>query len=119
MKQFICINCPLGCMLSVDDSNLNNIVVTGNGCPRGKTYAVNEVTSPKRTVTTTVKVQGGTSPLVSVKTDTPIAKHLIFESLQQLKTVTVTAPITIGDVVLADVLGTGVNFVATKSVSAK
>ena len=51
MREFICINCPLGCQLKVDDSDLNNIIVTGNTCPRGKKYGIDEVLNPKRMVT--------------------------------------------------------------------
>lgn len=68
IREMICINCPMGCHLTVDDSDKNNIKVTGNTCPRGVTYAINEVTSPKRMVTGSVHVENGTIPMVSVKT---------------------------------------------------
>ncbi len=68
MKEMICICCPLGCRLSVDDSDKNEIKVSGNTCPRGKTYAVQEATQPKRVVTSTVKVVGGEINVASVKT---------------------------------------------------
>ena len=74
MKEMICINCPMGCHLTVDDSDKSNIKVTGNTCPRGVTYAVNEVTSPKRMVTGSVKVVGGDIPMCSVKTVEAIPK---------------------------------------------
>ena len=115
-KVMICINCPMGCRLTVDDSDKNNILVSGNTCPRGKTYAVNEVTSPKRMVTGSVRVSGGAIPMVSVKTREAIPKHLIFESLELLKQVTLTAPVAIGDVVVKDICGCGVDFIATKNV---
>lgn len=115
----ICINCPMGCRLTVDDNDKNNIKVTGNTCPRGVTYAVNEVTAPKRMVTGSVMVIGGTIPMVSVKTREAIPKGLIFESLEQLKHIKLNAPVHIGDVVIANVCGCGVDFVATKNVEAK
>lgn len=115
-KEMICINCPMGCRLTVDDSDKNNIIVSGNTCPRGKTYAVNEVTSPKRMVTGSVRVSGGTIAMVSVKTREAIPKQLIFESLDALKNVTLTAPVKIGDVVVENVCGCGVDFIATKNV---
>lgn len=117
-REMICINCPLGCRLSVDDSDKNNIVVSGNTCPRGKTYAINEITAPKRMVTGSVKVQGGTIPMASVKTRVAIPKELIFDSLALLKNVTLQAPVHIGDVAVHDICGCGVDFIVTKNVDA-
>lgn len=115
-REMICINCPMGCRLTVDDSDKSNIKVAGNTCPRGITYAVNEVTAPKRMVTGSVAVIGGTIPMVSVKTREAIPKGLIFDSLEQLKKVKLKAPVHIGDVVIANVCGCGVDFIATKNV---
>ena len=116
MRQMICINCPMGCHLTVDDSNRNNIKVTGNTCPRGATYAINEVTAPKRMVTGSVKVVGGRIPMVSVKTREAIPKELIFQSLELLKNAVLNAPVSIGDVVVKDICGTGVDFIVTKNI---
>lgn len=118
-REMICISCPMGCRLTVDDSDKNNIIVTGNTCPRGKTYAINEVTAPKRMVTGSVKVSGGTIPMVSVKTRDAIPKELIFQSLELLKQVTLKAPVSIGDIAVKDICGCGVDFVVTKNVEAK
>ena len=118
-KEMICINCPMGCRLTVDDSDKNNILVTGNTCPRGKTYAINEITAPKRMVTGSVRVSGGTIPMVSVKTREAIPKQLIVESLEVLKNVVLTAPVHIGDVAVKDVCGCGVDVIVTKNVEAK
>ncbi|MCM1289700.1 MAG: DUF1667 domain-containing protein [Corallococcus sp.] len=115
-REMICINCPIGCRLTVDDSDKNNIKVSGNTCPRGTTYAVNEVTSPKRMVTGSVRVTGGTIAMVSVKTREAIPKQFIFESLDLLKKVTLSAPVKIGDVVVSNICGCGVDFIATKNV---
>ena len=116
MKEMICICCPMGCHLTVDDSDKNNIKVSGNTCPRGATYAVNEVTAPKRMVTGSVKVVGGDVAMVSVKTRDAIPKQLIFDCLKQLQGVTLHAPVNIGDVVIADVCGCGIDVVATKNI---
>lgn len=116
VASLICISCPMGCRLTVDHTDKNNVIVTGNTCPRGAEYAKNEVTAPKRTVTASVRVVGGTIPRVSVKTNAPIPKQHIFDSLNLLKKVTLTAPIEIGDVVLKNVCGCGVDFVATKKI---
>ena len=117
-REMICINCPMGCRLTVEDSDVKNIKVSGNTCPRGVTYAVNEVTAPKRMVTGSVAVVGGVIPMVSVKTREAIPKELIFESLNQLKEIKLTAPVHIGDVVIANVCGCGVDFIATKNIEA-
>ena len=95
MKEFICISCPMGCHLSVDDTDKSNIIVTGNTCPRGKIYGINEVTRPKRMVTSSVKVTGGIDLVVSVKTKEAIDKNLIFDVLNELKNIEVKAPIKI------------------------
>ena len=113
MRELICINCPLGCHLNVDDNDMANIKVTGNTCPRGVTYATSEVTAPKRMVTSSVPVKGGKVARVSCKTSEPIPKEKIFASLVEIKKVKAVAPVAIGDVLLANVCGTGVNIVAT------
>lgn len=116
MKEMICICCPLGCRMTVDDSDLSNIKVTGNTCPRGKKYAEEEVTAPKRMVTSSVRVKGGRIAMASVKTAEAIPKERIFDALALLKDVEVPAPVREGDVIVPDILGLGVAFVATKSV---
>ena len=116
MKEFICICCPMGCHLSVDDSDKNNIIVTGNTCPRGAKYGHDEVVNPVRMVTSSVKVNNGIERVVSVKTSEAIPKGLIFDSLEELKKVSVNAPISIGDIVIKNVLNTGADFIATRNV---
>ena len=116
MREFICICCPLGCHLTVDDSDKNNIIVIGNTCPRGAKYGKDEVLNPTRMVTSSVKVTDGIERVVSVKTSEPIPKGLIFDSLKELKKVNMIAPVSIGDVVIKNVLNTGVDFIATRNV---
>ena len=112
MKELICITCPRGCHLSVDD-NLN---VTGNMCPRGAMYAKAELTHPTRMVTSSVTVISKTASRLPVKTKEPIPKELIFNVMEEISKVVVHAPIKIGDVVIKDVLGCGVDIVATKNI---
>ena len=114
MKELICINCPLGCHLSVDDKDVSNVKVTGNTCPRGVAYAVSEVTSPKRMVTSSVPVVGASVKRVSVKTSAPIPKNKIFDCLAEIKKLEAKAPVNIGDVLLANVCDTNVNVIATR-----
>lgn len=117
-KNLTCIGCPLGCQITVELENGEVISVTGNTCKRGDDYARKEVTSPTRIVTSTVKVSGGNAPTVSVKTKSDIPKDRIFDCAKALKEVMVQAPIAIGDVVLENVAGIGVDIVATKAVEA-
>ena len=114
-RELICIGCPMGCPLTVEMKGTEVVSVTGNTCPRGDAYARKEVTNPTRIVTSTVKVEGGKVDMVSVKTKEDIPKGKIFECVKALKGVTVKAPIHIGDVILKDVAGTGVDIVATKN----
>ena len=116
MKEFICISCPMGCHLSVDDSNKDDIKVTGNTCPRGKIYGINEVTAPKRMVTSNVFVDNGEFNVVSVKTKDAIPKELIFDVLNEISKIRLKAPVRIGDIVIKNVLNTNVDIVATKNV---
>ena len=112
MKELICITCPRGCHLQVDD-NLN---VTGNMCPRGALYAKAELTHPTRMVTSSVCVESKIESRLPVKTKEPIPKELIFPVMEEIEKITVKAPIDIGDVIIKDVLGTGVDIVATKNI---
>lgn len=112
-RELICIGCPLGCMLSVETKDAKVVSVAGNTCSRGKSYAEKEVTNPTRIVTSTVKVSGGERNLVSCKTKCDIPKEKIFEVMHALKEIVVEAPVKIGDVLVEDVAGTGVEIVAT------
>lgn len=115
--ELTCINCPLGCALTIASENGSVLSVTGNTCQRGEAYARAEITAPVRIVTTSVPVAGGSCPMVSVKTASAIPKDKIFDCISALKNVTATAPIAIGDVILQNVAGTGIDMVATRDVS--
>ena len=117
-RELICINCPLGCGLTVTIKDGEVEKVQGNTCPKGEAYGKKEVTNPTGIVTSIVKVTGGVLPVVSVKTASDIPKEKIMDCARVLKEVEVQAPVSIGDVVLEDVCGTGVPMIATKNVSA-
>ena len=114
--NLICIGCPLGCPLTVQMEGNEVKSVSGNTCPRGDAYAKKELTNPTRIVTSTVRVSGGKLAMVSVKTQSDIPKNKIFDCVKALKDVELTAPVKIGDIVLQNVAGTGVNVIATKNV---
>lgn len=112
MKELICIVCPRGCHLTIDDE----MNVTGNTCPRGKEYAINELTAPKRVITSTVVIESSLIKRLPVKTNGAIPKELIFDCMKVLDAVRVKAPVEIGEVVVKDVLGTGIDVVATRTI---
>ena len=103
----------MGCPLVVTMDGGEVVSVTGNTCKRGEIYGRKEVTNPTRIVTSTVRVSGGSIDMVSVKTKEDIPKGKIFDCVKALKTVEVAAPVHIGDVIMKDVAGTGVDVVAT------
>lgn len=115
-RELTCIGCPMGCALTVQLEGKEVVSVTGHTCKRGEDYAKKEVTNPTRIVTSSVVVTGGALAAVSVKTQYDIPKDKIFDCVKALKEVEVAAPVHIGDVVLADVAGTGVDVIATKNV---
>ncbi|MBQ6843116.1 MAG: DUF1667 domain-containing protein [Agathobacter sp.] len=117
-RDLICIGCPLGCPLTVTIENGEVTTVIGNTCPKGDAYARKEVTNPTRIVTSSVVVEGGVAQMVSCKTAADIPKGKIFDVTDALKDVVAKAPVAIGDVLLADAAGTGVDIVATKNVDA-
>lgn len=113
-KELICIGCPMGCRMAVTMEQGQVTEVSGNTCKRGEAYARKEVTNPTRIVTSTVRVEGGILPVVSVKTREDIPKGKIFDCVEALKELVVKAPVAIGEVLLADAAGTGVDIVATR-----
>lgn len=113
MKELICILCPNGCHLSVDETK--DFAVTGNACPRGAEYGKSECTHPTRVVTSTVRLSGGSYPRCPVKTDRPIPRELIFPVMAALDEITLVSPVRCGDIVMENVCGTGANIVATRS----
>ena len=115
VKEMICIGCPMGCNLTVKIDG-ENIEVSGNTCNNGVVYAKNEVTAPKRIVTSTVKVIDGKGERVSCKTFEAIPKGKIFDCMDEIRKCRVNAPIKIGDVLIHDVAGTGIDIVATKNI---
>lgn len=115
-RNLTCIGCPLGCALEVTMDKTTVVSITGNTCKRGADYAAKEVTHPTRIVTSTVCVRGGAIPMVSVKTENDIPKEKIMDIMKCINALTVDAPVHIGDVLLSDIAGCGVNLIATKEV---
>ncbi|WP_097027259.1 DUF1667 domain-containing protein [Clostridium peptidivorans] len=116
-RELTCIGCPIGCMLEVTLEDGIVVDVKGNTCLRGKTYAEKECTNPTRIVTSSVKVRNGEIDAVSIKTKSDIPKDKIMQCIEELRGVVLEAPVNIGDVILTNVAGTGVNVIATKGVA--
>jgi CxxC motif-containing protein len=112
-RNLTCIICPRGCSLEVTVEN-GKATVTGNACPKGEEYGINECLCPVRTVTSILRVANRCDTMVSVKTDKPVKKDDIFRVMEVLKKTEVNAPIQAGDVLLADVFGADI--IATKRV---
>ena len=112
-KKITCIICPRGCAMTAKLEN-GAVTVTGHTCPKGEEYAINECTNPVRTVTATVRVSNRCNTMVSVKTETPVAKDAMLSVMQTLRQITVQAPVHMGDVILENVCGAKI--VATKDV---
>ena len=115
-RELTCIGCPMGCMLTVSMENGEVVEVAGNTCPKGDIYARKEVVNPTRIVTSTVKITGGDKERVSVKTASDIPKSKIFDVMKVIDAASVAAPAHIGDVLISDVAGTGVDVIATRNV---
>lgn len=116
--HYLCIGCPMGCRLEVDDIEGEVVEVRGNSCRRGDAYGRQEHVAPKRMVTTTVRVEHGLWARLPVKTKDAIPKALMGDLCQALHELTLQAPISMGDVVLANALDTGVDVVASRDMPA-
>lgn len=114
MAEMICVVCPKGCRLSVDEKDLS---VTGNECPRGETYGRKELRDPTRVLTSTVRIANAHHRRLPVKTDRDIPKALLLEVMRALDAVTAEAPVKCGDVLLSGVCGTQAKIVATRDMS--
>lgn len=111
---YLCTGCPLGCRLEVEHQDGEIVEVRGFSCNRGKTFAVQEFTDPRRSVSTTVRVEGGRWARLPVKTAEQVPKDRVQELCDAVHRLVLHAPVKMGDVVLSDALGTGIDVVATR-----
>jgi CxxC motif-containing protein len=115
-KELICISCPIGCHLIVLQKGDDDIVVTGNKCPRGEIYGREELLAPKRVVTASVKSTSSHHPYVPVKTDKPLLREYIPSLLKKLYSISVKVPVHIGDILLRNIEGTDTNVIFTRTI---
>lgn len=116
-QSLVCIVCPMGCRLTLikDDMADNGYVIEGNQCKRGEKYAIEEMTHPTRMIPTTVVIKDGMLNRLPVRTESPVPKHLIMKCMDEINRVVVQAPVKMGDIVIENILDTGVNIIATRS----
>ena len=124
VKEFTCIVCPNGCSITAEaepkeDGTYIVRSIRGAACPRGTAYVEQELTDPRRTISTSVLVKGGEPPLASVRLTAPIPKGKIFAAMQEIKRHTLTAPVEAGTVVISHLLGYEADVIVTKSVGEK
>ncbi len=112
-KELTCVACPLGCSVTVEYNENEVISVKGNTCKRGEAYAKNEIFNPTRSLTSTVKVNGGILPVVPVKSSKPVPKTMLFDCMKLINSVTVDGPVEIGQVIIENILDTGADIIAT------
>lgn len=113
-RNLTCILCPRGCSLQVQGEP-EALTVTGNSCPKGKQYAIDECLHPMRTVTALVRIANRENTMVSVKTETPVPKAHMMDVIAALRSIQLNAPVSIGQVVLEDIYGTRI--VITKNIA--
>lgn len=114
-KYLDCIVCPLSCKLTIELEDGIIQTVTGNSCPRGKKYAQEELTAPKRMLTSTVRINNAILPLLPVVSSAALPKDKVMDCAIKLRDTVVNAPLQQGDIIYPDILGLGVDIVASRS----
>ena len=112
-KKLICILCPIGCRLETAGT-ADNLSVTGNKCKKGIVYAHDEITNPLRVICTTARISGGLHRVIPVKTDKAIPEKFKLDVVKAVNAVELTSPVKMGDIIISDLFGTGVNVVAER-----
>ncbi len=118
-KTIICTVCPNGCEVVAEYTSRDDVKLSGNRCKRGIEYCINECFDPKRTFTSSVAIKGAARRRMPVRTTAPIPKAQLFACAEALHGVTLEAPVVCGQVVIADILGSGVDLVASMSLDKK
>ena len=118
-KEFVCIICPNGCRIKVEYEGTNIKNIKGDECPKGKDYVKNEITNPLRVFTGSVLVESGDFSLVSVKTPSPIPKKYLKKIGEITHLIKVDASVKIGQIVAKNLLGEGIDLIATRKIEKK
>ena len=119
-RTFICIACPVGCEIEarIDESGEGPVIleIAGANCIHGRTYVENELKNPMRIVTSSVRVTGGNMPITSVRLTAPVPRNKMMDVIEELRKIRLTAPVSIGQIVIQDILGLGSDVIVTKPV---
>lgn len=115
-KSMICIECPVGCLLELDVNDGRVECVKGNKCEKGRAYAIKEITSPERFLTSTITAEGLEISMVPVRTDRPIPREKIKDVMDSLKGEKIRDPVKAGDIIVKNILGLEANIIATRNV---
>ncbi|MCK4257590.1 MAG: DUF1667 domain-containing protein [Halanaerobiales bacterium] len=118
-NNMVCIRCPKGCRMVIESENGEIKSVSGFSCPKGEEYAQKEFTNPTRILPTSVRIKNGELSLVPVKTAAPIPKELLLPAMKEIAKIEVEAPVHIGQVIKENIMGTGVDLVATRNICLK
>ena len=122
-KNLICIVCPIGCRLKITGTvtssmfsspMFDDLKVNGAKCEKGITYARDEIYNPRRVICTTVRIKGGIHRVIPVKTDKAIPEKYKLEVVKAVNTIELSSPVKMGDIIMSDLFGTGVNIVAER-----
>ena len=114
-KHFVCVVCPIGCEIDVVYEGSKIISMEGNKCEKSAEFVTQELIEPMRILTTTVRIQGSRWAVLPVRSDKAIAKRLFPRIMKQLRRVKLQAPVSMLDVVARDIMHTGANIIATRS----
>ena len=109
-----CIGCPSGCQITITKIG-EEFQIEGNECKRGEEYAIQEFTAPKRVLTTTILIKKGILPLIPVRSDKPLPKERLFDCMQYLSSVEVSAPIKMGQILVENILQLDGNIIASRN----
>lgn len=115
MHELVCIVCPKGCTMKIEEKD-GELFVTGNSCKRGASFAVSEMTEPKRTVCTTVRTVFKNAPVIPVRVSSEIPKGRIFDVMREINAVTVSTPVGRNEAIIKNVLGLGADVIATSNI---
>ncbi len=118
-KEFICTVCPMGCNMTVEAENDTVLSVSGNSCKRGEGYAISEFTDPRRILTASVCVSGSDRAMLPVRSSAPLPKDLIFDCMKEIKALTVNAPVTEHEIIIENILDTGIHIISSMDMEVK
>lgn len=116
IRTYTCIVCPAGCEIEVKTEGQEILEIAGAGCLRGRTYVENEIRNPMRTLTSIVRVIGGTAEITSIRLTKPIPRDRMEDVIRELRKVRIEAPVEPGQVIIQDILGLGSDVMVTKRV---